>query len=373
LEVGKMRLNKDFGYAFDDPKFMDDIKLHDLPVTDERHKTLDIYEMTIPPKPLDQKAIAAYNDSLVKGLKTSEEEAGRKNLGGFKTEITYKNHFGKEALATVGQRSMMFFDHDRSIRTSFAKEYKDIISDPERLAEHSEAFKEVYGKVPENEREFMAARDILNVKGMTSYEPKIVDDTYGRQVAMENRRFANQKTMEGIRQSNRKAIKAYGAAKNAEERDGILNNMINNQIAEGGQKFSVSHKGKKYQGTSILAPKSIQDKFMVWRKDANGNDVQVPPNTFIITDDKKHFIPVYVETDNKGKRITTREGDASQVVSTETQPYLIQDYKAMLGKELLTKTQMAGELNDDFEDEEEEVVAPSKPKKSNKVGKIDDL
>jgi hypothetical protein len=363
LELGKLKFNKDFNYVFDDPKIMENVQQHDLPINHPDHKPLDIYEMTVPPKPLDLKDQTDFNKAIRDGLQFSEKEVGRQNLGNFKIKTTIQKAYDKDALATMGQRAGLFYDNDRRFRLPFANEYRQIISDPETLAEYTETFKEVYGKEPESQKDFFVAKQIMSNR-IAATEEKTEDDVYGRQVAMENRRFANQKTMEGIRQSNRKAIKAYGAAKNAEEKEGILNKHINEQIADGDTAPTVTLNGKKYNGKFVKVPKSIEREFAV----NEGGDNYKYADAFMITNDKKYVIPVY----KSGKH--TQSGNPV-LDGAKSKPILMRDYKAMLAKEWLTKSDSKDELNDDFDDVDvtvvEEEVTPSKPTKAPKAGKYD--
>jgi hypothetical protein len=183
LELGKLKFNKDFNYVFDDPKIMENVQQHDLPINHPDHKPLDIYEMTVPPKPLDLKDQTDFNKAIRDGLQFSEKEVGRQNLGNFKIKTTIQKAYDKDALATMGQRAGLFYDNDRRFRLPFANEYRQIISDPETLAEYTETFKEVYGKEPESQKDFFVAKQIMSNR-IAATEEKTEDDVYGRQVAM---------------------------------------------------------------------------------------------------------------------------------------------------------------------------------------------
>ena len=71
LQLGKMRFNKDSSYIFDDPEFMKEHDLHNKPVWDTDHKSIDLGTMAIPQKPLDSADMDKVWGYATKGIKTN--------------------------------------------------------------------------------------------------------------------------------------------------------------------------------------------------------------------------------------------------------------------------------------------------------------
>ena len=73
LTLGEMRFKGEKEYIFKNRKIMEATALHDLPIWDERQRSIDLGTLAMPPKPFDSKEQDAYYKSL-----TSDVEWGKK-------------------------------------------------------------------------------------------------------------------------------------------------------------------------------------------------------------------------------------------------------------------------------------------------------
>lgn len=198
--------------------------------------------------------------------------------------------------------------------------------------------------------------------------------------AQMQQQLANQKELEGIRQRNRERLAGlnqayrlaaydYKNAKTAEQETDILDNMVDEQFADGkDDKRTFTLYGKKYEGRAVKIPKSLRDKYAF--KDEKGHSI--PADEFYMTEDKKYIVPIYWKRENDAP---IQVGNTKPIISRRGQPILVSNYKADVAKEFLTKKQAAAELEDEFgEDETPPIIIPqtTKPKATATPKKKDD-
>lgn len=223
---------------------------------------------------------------------------------------------------------------------------------------------------PESAYETQAGRiaRLLAMKHALNRRPSskiaFTTDTEGQM----KQQLANQKELEGIRQRNRERMAAlnqsyrlaaydYKNAKTVEEENGILDGMVNDQFDDGASdKREFTLYGKKYEGRSVKIPRSLRVKYAI-KKDDKSLEYA---DEFFMTEDKKYLVPIFYKRDDKNNIIQV--GNKAPIVAKKGQPILMSSYKADLGKEFLTRKDLAGELDDEFSDEEQNAPAPVVPK-----------
>lgn len=213
--------------------------------------------------------------------------------------------------------------------------------------------------------------------------PKFVDNKAAIMKAQEEkeRRMAalrNQMAENRIRLQQRLMQEAK-AAQNAGDKEGqelALNRFINEQFNAGqelqiGDKVSdgVTIDGKTYRGKFVSMPMSVSNKY---KKAAviGGKTVNVPPDYWFMTSDKKQIIPLY-STGEKTKSGNITFGKGSRPIDITT-------YKADLRPTLLSIKSAADAVLDTFDDEDtdnvdvlEEITLEDLPKGAEVIQKDD--
>jgi hypothetical protein len=366
LEVGKLRFDGKNGHIFDDPYNVEAIKAHDLPVNHPDFKPIDLYDLATPPAPLTAKDFETEAKVITGGAAPSERVTGSRNIGNFKIAQTINHSYDPAQLQQMGQRAEVLYNSDKRYRANFSREYRELISndDPNDLKPLVESYTQVFGKAPENEKEFFVAQK-LRQYGVGRTEEKIVDDVKGKlnyQDGLIRGRMATA-------QAYRKAYKDYSSKKDAESQEGVLNTFINEQINDGKDAPVATIGGTKYEGKVVKMPKFVAEQVKVPSAD---NLSYVYPDYFMVTNDKKYVIPIFKDGSRTSAGNPNINGKASE-------PILMSTYRAMLGKQFLTKSKLGEEIVDDFDDVDTPDVpaTPSKTKNTTttsvETGDLDDL
>jgi hypothetical protein len=343
LELGKLRMDGKSNHIFEDSENIEAIKLHHLPVKDPNHKTIDLYRMATPPAPLTAKDLETEAKVIVGDMKPGKTVVGQRSLGGLKLAFSNKYEFTPDALQQMGQRAEVLYSNPNH-RADFHKRYLEIISDENHdaaLKPLVETYSKVYGKPPTTEKQFYVAEKLMKY-GASRMDETIGDDTLGKMKVADQ--YA--RGLISLRDKYAKARIDYKAKADAKEQAGVLNQFIEDQYNAGiveekipGGKVRttqvVSHNGKKYEGTEVGMPKSVAGQFAY----QDDKKEWVFPDRFVITNDKKHVIPIFSKDGARNKPIT------------------MQQYRLLLGKDLLTKSKLGNEVNDTEDETELEGIA----------------
>jgi ribosomal protein S11 len=117
LELGKLRLNKDFSYVFDDPQTVERIAAHDLPIGTEGRADLDLHTLTIPPQPLGVADWQRIDNTLTQDLVPGQTPTGKtETLPNFQVRKHFVKQFDPQSLSTIGARAVSLVGTDRNIR-----------------------------------------------------------------------------------------------------------------------------------------------------------------------------------------------------------------------------------------------------------------
>lgn len=312
-----------------------ELEAHDQPIYGQdgqrnpNRKSFDVKMLNFDPKPFEQdKYFKQFEDVKRSDLTPTVV----KNPKEMTQTVTTTSVFDPEAKNTIALRATTDYVNN--------KEFKHFI-DKLNPAEYNDFYKSNYGHDIQSAADLAAA---YTLKGMQQKvtTSKLEDDTFARQKEMENIRQKNREHLALLNQNYRLAAIDYRGNKDTKEKEGILNSFIEKQINDPtALKGDVSYEGNKYKGTFVKMPKFMTDEYSV-NEGSKDNPKWKDPE-WIITEDKKYIVPVY----KTGKKT----GTGAEYVTKDSKPILIEDYKARLAKEWLTKSQTAEELTDEFDDD----------------------
>lgn len=193
-EFGKIKLDPNKSFILDDPTIIDKFQKHTLPLGDPNRQSLNLAEISTPPKPWDIKDREAYSKYLTTGLAFDEKPGRTENLPGFKTRTPIIKQYSDENLRVIGQRAMGAYDSDRALQFQTNKLTKDVMNDPALHNQLNSVYKRVYGKDAETPKELLAAQAILD-ENRKSTEYKEGKDEYGMQLALQKIKQADAKEL----------------------------------------------------------------------------------------------------------------------------------------------------------------------------------
>lgn len=246
------------------------------------------------------------------------------------------------------------FAQDYRKKYSFNQRVKEVIKDPVERESLANLFKQEFGHNPETNEDYAAAYGIRRLQPIIKEQGKPVQDA----VFLENLRQKNRRALEGLKQGYRKALIEYRKSGSGEAGQNILNEFINRQLSDPTAKDAeVTYQGSVYKGKQVKMPKFITDQYSI------NTGTKEQPNwedpSWIVSEDKKYVIPIY-----------TKKGDIRgggwKGVTPDSKPILIEDYKAMLAKEWLSKSDAPTDIIEGFEGEEIEDTEQATPQTTQK-------
>lgn len=136
LEIGKIRLKKDYEWMADDEEFLAQNELHNLPVTDPNHKDIDINSV-LQGRPFDlSKKIKKYADiKMSEGKPIVTDHPTDKSL----QVVTNQPIFSEESKQTIYTRAVNDLHNDKN----FQKELKKL--SPDELSQLNDISKKTFG------------------------------------------------------------------------------------------------------------------------------------------------------------------------------------------------------------------------------------
>lgn len=201
-ELAKLRFNPEAKHIFDDPKFIEDKQLDDLPIDDPRRKRFDLMTNALPPKPIDVKELDAYNKYLVGGIQFDKVPGQTENIGGFKTRTPIYTQYSPQNQMKIGSNAANAYDTDKRWRLEAVKFFDEITHNPGELDRYNKVYQSLYGSEIDNPREAWIAKGIAD-NNMKATEYKEGKD----EKALLDYKFAQDKVMEGIRFGHQKQLK----------------------------------------------------------------------------------------------------------------------------------------------------------------------
>lgn len=188
--VGKMKLNPQMSYVFDDPHIIQQIQSHELPIGDPNRQGINLATLTLPPQPITTKDLDAYNKYLTGGVPFDKVPGQIENIGGFKTRTPIYQQFSHRNLQAIGDHAAAAYDTDSKWRRAAVSYFDELKNNPEEYKRANTTFKSIYGGDIDDPKEAWIAKGILdnNMKA-THYETG--KDEVGMALYLDKMRTAN--------------------------------------------------------------------------------------------------------------------------------------------------------------------------------------
>lgn len=331
-DLAKARLDPNKSFMFEDDEVINKIGEHDKPLTDPTHKTLNIQELSIQPKPIDVKEWQAMQKSAAAGLKPSEEvESIDVDPATMDTITTIKKKYSPEDLQAAGNRMKALYQLDRRVRHTADK---SLLNAP-NAAELNEIYRNVYGRNAETPADLLAAQTIQGLQTEGTVQKRTAGSLEQKKF-LERLKQANRKEIVGMQLENWKKKKQIGAAEEALYLDRHLD-LLEEEAAK--SKGDVNYPKITLNEGFVPVDPIISKAF-----EKQG----AQPEFLSITADGK-YRPIYLEygakgTKDAGKPLKDEKG-AFIVDETLSQPISRQQAKFALSKYTQTAKQRAAEMS----------------------------
>lgn len=325
-EIGKMKLNPQMSYVFEDPHFMDQIKSHELPIGDPARQGINLATISLPPQPVTTKDLEGYQKYLTGGVPFDKIPGQPQDIGSFKTKTPIYQQYSPENQMVIGQHAMNAYDTDQKWRREAVKYFDDLKHNPEEYKKVNATYKRLYGNDIDDPREAWAAKGILD-NNMKATEFKEGVDTYGRELALM-----------GMRQKNAKELIDYKKKidPNDTEMNNIwyksyLDNAINDAKSTGERRHMFTVGGKSLDYYNVIKP----DPFLMKSFARGGKE----PDRIGITESGE-IIPIFFQYDKDGN-IKKDENNKKPLLDNEySNPMSYEQALLNLGYKGSTKKQL---------------------------------
>lgn len=322
-DLAKARLDPNKSFMFEDDEVINKIGEHDKPLTDPTHKTLNIQELSIQPKPIDVKEWQAMQKSAAAGLKPSEEvEDIAVDPATMDTITTIKKKYSPEDLQAAGNRMKSLYQLDRCVRYSADK---NLLNAP-NAAELNEVYRNVYGRNAETPADLLAAQTIQGLQT----EGTVQKRTAG---SLEQKKF-----LEGLKQKNRQQL--VQMRHQNKQMDKVQESVYLDRHLD-----TLNEEAKTAKGKINFPGETFEESFVpvdpVISKAFEKQGAQ--PEYVSITKDGK-YRPIYLEYGKDGKPLKDERGGfvVDEVLS---QPMTRQQAKYALSKYTQSPKQRAAEMS----------------------------
>lgn len=325
-DLAKARLDPNKSFMFEDDDVITKIGEHDKPLTDPTHKTLNIQELSIQPKPIDVKEWQAMQKSAAAGLKPSEEvEDIKVDPVTMDTITKVKKKYSPEDLQAAGNRMKSLYQLDRRVRHSADKNLLNAVN----AAELNDVYKSVYGKNAETPADLLAAQTILGLQTEGTFE-KRTPGSLEQKKALQRLKMADQKELIAERFKYKQMGKALDEAW-VGEYIGRLQ-KIANEAPKGKYKMS--------DGTVLEEAQIPVDAISSKALAKQG----VEPDAIKITTDGR-VRPVFYEYDPVTKKPKKTKEGWFVVDEVLSQPISAEQFKLSISKQTQSTKQRAAEMS----------------------------
>lgn len=345
-KLGELKFNKDFQYVFDDPDILDQIKSHELPIGDPKRKDFDITTAMLPPKPLTAKDREEYSKYIIGDTKQDKIPGAAVNIGNFQTQTPITHQYSEQNKKLFGDRAANFYNSaNKDWKADANNLFKEVQHNPVLHDQLNKISKVYYGHDIDNPRDAFIAKTILD-HDVKTMEYQKGENTYGRELAMENIRFGHQKQLK-------------------KEDQNLLDNWV------------VNYFGNRIAEAKIGQPKSLSDPDLplgarvgyeikpdaVLMKGLSRNGIE--PDAVYVTPDNK-IMPIFYkykeDFDDKGKKIgTSIQTDANGNVQYDkdlSKPMDIDQAYLSLGYKGQTKKQLGSTMQSAYQGSQKETKVP---------------
>jgi hypothetical protein len=319
-------------------KMLYDVHLHDLPLTDPNRKSFDITQEEFNPKLLSPDELQRFNEGIGKGINPDKNEilTTPDPNDRFSNIETTTTRFSPEKLVAIGNEAKDAYTTNRRLSYTFEsnhpfKEWKD--EHEQQFNKLNDIHKMVYGTDIKDNEDLYAAT-ILSKK----LEPTVTSKKVENWEARDNRNFAQQKELEGIRFAHNKQLaefrKSLGGDGDGGNDDSLwIDNYIDNleKSSSGTSVFSEANGSRHNEKVIQLDPA------MAKALSRNG----VEPDALHITEDGKLRPVFYKYDEGSGARVKNGKYEVDEINS---KPLTRQQVKLSLGVKAVSAAQRTKEM-----------------------------
>lgn len=350
LQVGKLRFNPSTEYMFQGSETMEKLRRQHLPIDDPEHEDLDLDIFTAAPKPYDRdKYFKTFST-----LKGNDNLIPVKNPDGITETIFNKPTYGESQKEYVLQVAADKYLHDPSFKLMVDSD----LGAPDATNPLNTDFKEQYGHDIQTPIDLATAYTFAGLKPIpiTQKIQKDIGAYLDKTAQIAKEKAAQQdwyvRRRQQLQHGYSKALKDYSIASSTQAQEGVINTLLGSLYDAGGNAINgkkveaVTVGGKVYKGKVISIPLSSQTDFAIYDENGKGS----LHDAYFLSEDKKTFIPL-----KKGD--LTPSGKNYQLKAS-SKPVPIELLKISLGKTLLTKSKLGGEVVDELMEGEEPEYIP---------------
>jgi len=329
-EIGKMKLNPQMSYVFDDPHFMDQVQKHELPINDPNREGINLASISLPPKPIDTKEWDAYNKYLTGGVPHDKIPGQTQNLPGFKTRTPIIQQYSPENQMVIGQHAANAYDTDKRWRLEGKKYFDELQHNPEEYTKANTLYKKLYGNDIDDPKEAWVAKGILdnNMKATEYHEGK---DEFGMAQFMEKIKHANAKDL--IRY--KKEIDPNDKELNNVWYQSYLDNVMNTAKQSGERHHVFGTKGTSYYYYNMIKP----DPFLMKSFARDGKE----PDRLGVTE-AGEILPFFWKYNKDGSVVKDEKTKQPLIDEDYTQPMAYEQALVNMGYRGRTKKQLGEDL-----------------------------
>lgn len=350
-ELARLRFNPEAKHIFDDPNFIKDKELDNLPIGDPKRKRFDLLTAALPPKPIGVKELEAYNKYLTGKIQFDKIPGETENIGGFKTRTPIYTQFSPKSQRQIGANAAAAFDTDKTWRNEAVKFFDKISNDPIELDRYNQVFKSLYGNDIDSAREAWMAKGIVD-NNMKATEFKEGTDEWGKMVAMQRIRQADAKELIKFK----KQIDPNDTEMNNVWYETYLGDVVNKAKQSGQLRHIYTSDGKSVGYYNMIQP----DQFLMKAFSRRGNE----PDKLGVTTSGE-IIPIFYKYDDKKNQVKDKAGNPV-IDMDDSQPMSYNQALVNLGYRGATKKQLGQDMQ---QVQKGSSVAPAKQKSFTYNGK----
>lgn len=334
----------------------------DRPIDDETHyKDKDIKmpygynDFSIAAPDFDANRQKQFSSSVFGNIKPVYDES-KARIDNVTGEVFIPKKYDDKDVLTIAENAAANVMSDRSAMNH----YEDLLSDKQFIESANEAYQKAYktNDIVDTPEKAAMADYIIKSQGSAG-EEKVKDVNYAQQLKKKMADYNNALRLKnmGVQDAyirgrmrmrdglNKDFFKFKQAASRAEE-EGIVTKMIDRQFSESPYKYdgAVSDGQQFGKGRFVQPTVGIVDKYTVDK----GYASEKKPDMFYMTEDKKYVIPAKIQYEEDGVTPKKNANGSVKWSADGFRPIPMQNYRAEIAKELISKKNQGSETIDEF-------------------------
>lgn len=340
----------------------------DRPIDDPTHyKDSDIKmpygynDLSIAAPDFDANRQSAFDRSLLGKTEPQILEGEKPRYDTNTYEVIYNKKYRPEDIYAVAQKAAGDIKSDLSAYNHF----EDALEDIDQVKIASDALSKLSGtpviaETPEQMAAGLKAAQLMNfskedrrkdVAAVNKFKLNMADKAQRNKLKNMGIQDAYIRGRMRMRDNLNKNFLKFKQAASREEEEGIVTKIINDQFENSPYKYEGAVvEGKQFgKGRFVQPTVNIVDKYTIDK----GYVTEKKPDMFYMTEDKKYVIPAKIKYKEDG---VTPEKNANGSIKWNTdgfRPIPIQNYRAEIAKELISKKNQGAETIDEFLGENE--------------------